>query len=209
MYAKSGEIEDADRAFGEMKEKNVISWTSLISGYGKHGYGSKAISLCKEMEDEGLAPNDITFLSGLFACSHSGLNKEASEFFNSMINRHNILPRAEHYSCMVDLFARVGQLEEAYSIICRNNITPNASLWGAILGGCLSYGNVVLAETAAMHLINLNPDISVNYTVLGNIYATAGLWHKNCKIRNLMTHRKLKKTPGYSSVDSPRSIYLT
>ncbi|CAI0552820.1 unnamed protein product [Linum tenue] len=60
-----------------------------------------------------------------------------------------------------------------------------------------------------MHLINLNPDISVNYTVLGNIYATAGLWHKNCKIRNLMTHRKLKKTPGYSSVDSPRSIYLT
>ncbi|CAI0458386.1 unnamed protein product [Linum tenue] len=209
MYAKSGEIEDADRAFGEMREKNVISWTSLISGYGKHGYGSKAISLCKEMEDEGLVPNDITFLSGLFACSHSGLNKEALEFFNSMINRHNILPRAEHYSCVVDLFARVGQLEEAYGIICRNNITPNSSLWGAILGGCFSYGNVVLAETVAMHLINLNPDISVNYTVLGNIYATAGLWHKNCKIRNLMSQRNLKKTPGYSSVDSPRSIYLT
>ncbi|CAI0379244.1 unnamed protein product [Linum tenue] len=58
-----------------------------------------------------------------------------------MINKHNIIPRAEHYSCTVDLFVRVGQLEEAYNIISRNNITQNSSLRGAILGGCFSYGN--------------------------------------------------------------------
>ncbi|CAN1174622.1 Pentatricopeptide repeat-containing protein At3g20730 [Linum perenne] len=208
MYAKSGEIEDASRAFGEMKEKNVISWTSLISGYGKHGYGCEAVQLCKEMEDEGLMPNDITFLSVLFACSHSGLAREGLEFFNNLINKHHISPRSEHFSCMVDLFARAGQLEDVHDMICKNNVTPNLSLWGSILGACNIYGNVALGESIATRLINLSPDKSVNYAVLGNIYAATGAWHNYCKIRNLMSQRKLKKTPGCSSIDSPRNLYL-
>ncbi|CAN1748215.1 Pentatricopeptide repeat-containing protein At3g20730 [Linum perenne] len=208
MYAKSGEIEDASRAFGEMKEKNVISWTSLISGYGKHGYGCEAVELCKEMEDEGLMPNDITFLSVLFACSHSGLAREGLEFFNNMINKHHISPRSEHFSCMVDLFARAGQLEDVHDMICKNNVKPNLSLWGSILGACNLYGNVALGESIATRLINLSPDKSVNYAVLGNIYAATGAWHNYCKIRNLMSERKLKKTPGCSSIDSPRNLYL-
>ncbi|CAN1258934.1 Putative pentatricopeptide repeat-containing protein At3g49142 [Linum perenne] len=191
-----------------MKEKNVISWTSLISGYGKHGYGCEAVQLCKEMEDEGLMPNDITFLSVLFACSHSGLAREGLEFFNNLINKHHISPRSEHFSCMVDLFARAGQLEDVHDMICKNNVTPNLSLWGSILGACNIYGNVALGESIATRLINLSPDKSVNYAVLGNIYAATGAWHNYCKIRNLMSQRKLKKTPGCSSIDSPRNLYL-
>ncbi|KAL7207292.1 hypothetical protein ACSBR1_029285 [Camellia fascicularis] len=71
MYSKSGEIEDAKQVFNEMKQKNVISWTSLIAGYGKHGYKHKAIGMYKKMESEGLKPNDVTFLTLLFACSHA------------------------------------------------------------------------------------------------------------------------------------------
>lgn len=37
MYSKSGEIEDAKHVFNEKGQKNVISWTSLIARYGKHG----------------------------------------------------------------------------------------------------------------------------------------------------------------------------
>ncbi|KAE8670009.1 putative Glycosyl hydrolase family 10 protein [Hibiscus syriacus] len=39
MYAKCVEIKDANKVFNEMDERNVVSWTSLIAGYGKHGYG--------------------------------------------------------------------------------------------------------------------------------------------------------------------------
>ncbi|KAF5949514.1 hypothetical protein HYC85_011507 [Camellia sinensis] len=44
MFSKSGEIEDAKHVFNEMGQKNVISWTSLIAGYKKHG-----ISICGDM----------------------------------------------------------------------------------------------------------------------------------------------------------------
>ncbi|GAV73513.1 LOW QUALITY PROTEIN: PPR domain-containing protein/PPR_1 domain-containing protein/PPR_2 domain-containing protein, partial [Cephalotus follicularis] len=66
MYAKCGEIDEARRVFDEMGEKNVITWTSLIAGYGKHGYWHEAVSLYEKMEFEGLKPTDVKFLSLLF-----------------------------------------------------------------------------------------------------------------------------------------------
>lgn len=202
MYSKSGEIKYANQVFNEMKEKNVISWTSLIAGFGKHGDGHTAIDLYRKMEYEGLRPNDITFLSVLFACSHNGLTGEGWGCFKNMIGKYNILPRAEHYSCMVDLLARGGQLEEAHDFICKLNIKPNASLWGAILGACSIYGNTTLGEIAANHLFNMEPGNSVNYVVLASIYASAGLWDSAWKTRKLMEEKSLKKNPGCSYFQS-------
>ncbi|KAI9177502.1 hypothetical protein LWI28_016035 [Acer negundo] len=204
MYAKSGEIEDAIRAFNEMREKNVISWTSLIAGYGKHGYGQKAIELYEKMECEGLKPNDVTLLSLLFACSHAGLTSEGWELFNNMISRYKILPRPEHFSCMVDLFARGGHLESAYNMISEMNIKPTVSLWSAILGACNIYGNVTIGEVAAKNLFNMEPEKSVNYVVLSNIYAAAGARDKARETWKLMKERGLRKNPGYSLLQSSK-----
>ncbi|XP_058072407.1 pentatricopeptide repeat-containing protein At3g20730 [Magnolia sinica] len=200
MYAKSGEIEDARRAFDGMQEKNVISWTSLMVGYGKHGYGKEAILLFEMMEDKGLKPNDVTFLSLLFACSHTGLTNEGWDCFNSMVIKYNIQPRAEHYSCMVDLLARGGQLKEAYDLVSKMNVKPNASLWGAVLGACRIYGNKSLGEIAAAHLFDLDPMNPVNYVVLANIYTAAGLWEDAWNTRKMMEERCIKKEPGYSCI---------
>ncbi|CAL5336751.1 unnamed protein product [Camellia sinensis] len=202
MYSKSGEIEDAKQVFNEMEQKNVISWTSLIAGYGKHGYGHKAIALYEKTECEGLKPNDVTFLTLLFSCSHAGLTTEALECFNNMVGKYNILPRAEHYSCMVDVYARGGKLEEACILIQKMNIKPNASLWGAVLGACNVYSDMSLGEVAARHLFNIEPEKSVNYVVLAGTYATVGLWDSVWKTRKLMEERSLIKYPGYSLLRS-------
>ncbi|KAI3675649.1 hypothetical protein L1987_85241 [Smallanthus sonchifolius] len=193
MYSKCGEIIDARRVFDEMKEKNIISWTSLIAGYGKHGYGNKAIALYKQMADEGLEPNGITFLSLLFSCSHCGLTAEGSGFFNNMVNKYNILPQEKHYSCMVDLLARGGEIEEAYNLVNNMHLKPNASVWGAILGACSVHGNVAIGKVAARHLFDLDPGKSVNYVVLASIYAAAGLWDGAWDTRKLMKVENLQK----------------
>ncbi|XP_043704726.1 pentatricopeptide repeat-containing protein At3g20730 [Telopea speciosissima] len=200
MYAKSGEIEDANRAFDDIKEKNVISWTSLISGYGKHGYGEKAIKLFEKMEDNKLKPNDVTFLTLLFACSHTGMTTKGWECFTSMVNKYKISPRVEHYACMVDLFARGGQLEEAYELVLQMSIRPSTSIWGSILGACRIYGNMSLGEVAARHLFDLDPKKAVNYVSLAGIYAAAGLWDDACKMRKLMKDRGIEKDPAWSSI---------
>lgn len=206
MYSKSGEMNDANQVFYEMGKKNVISWTSLIAGYGKHGDADMSLKLYKKMEHNGLLPNDITFLSLLFACSHNGLTNEGWECFNNMVGKYNILPRAEHYSCMVDLFARGGQLEEAYDLICKMQIKPNASQWGSILGACSIYGDMTLGEVAAKHLFNLEPTNTANYVVLASTYAAAGLWGNAWKTRKLIEDTGLKKNSGCSYLQSTRKV---
>ncbi|KAF6141745.1 hypothetical protein GIB67_027923 [Kingdonia uniflora] len=208
MYAKSGEIKDANRSFSEMHEKNVITWTSLISGYGKHGYGEEAVSLLGMMEDKGLKPNDVTLLTVLFACSQTGMIKEGQQCFSSMISEYKINPRAVHYSCMVDLLARGGQLEQAHDLICEMNVKPNASLWGAILGASRMYGNLSLGEVAAKHLFELEPDNSVNYVALASMYAANGLWEKAWKVRKLMEDRGVKKDPGSSFIQHTKEKFI-
>ncbi|WRX26168.1 Pentatricopeptide repeat - like 10 [Theobroma cacao] len=202
MYAKSGQIKDANKVFNEMDERNVISWTSLIAGYGRHGYGHEAIALYEKMEHEGLKPNDVTFLSLLFACSHTGLVNEGLELFNAMISKYKILPRAEHLSCMVDLLARGGQLEAAYNLIQEMNIEPTTSLWGALLGASNIYGNMSIGEAAAAHLFNMDPEKSVNYIALAGIYAGAGAWENAWETRKLMDKRSAVKDPAYSLLSS-------
>ncbi|PIN19203.1 hypothetical protein CDL12_08119 [Handroanthus impetiginosus] len=198
MYSKSGVIEDAIRVFKGMEEKNIISWTSLIAGYGKHGYGHEAFALYVKMEAEGLKPNDVTLLSLLFACSHNGLATQGWECFSNMVSKHNILPRAEHYSCLVDLLARAGRLEEAYDLVCNMPTGVDASVLGAILGACSTYGNLILGQRVARHLFNLQPANPANYVVLSGIYAATGLWNGARETRTLMGKQIGSKHPGYS-----------
>ena len=198
MYGKCGEIGDAHHAFSEMQVKNVISWTSLIAGCGRHGFGNEAITLYNEMRSQGLMPNDVTFLSLLFACSHSGLTSEGRECFKSMVNKYGIVPRAEHFSCLIDLFARGGQLEEAYRLINEMDIRPSAALWGSILGACCTYGNTLLGEVAANRLINLNPENPTNYVLLASVYAEKGAWQYAWNARLAVEKMGLKKDRGYS-----------
>ncbi|KAL3534322.1 hypothetical protein ACH5RR_002783 [Cinchona calisaya] len=202
MYSKSGDIEDAKFIFDEIEVKNVITWTTMITGFGRNGFGNEAVSLYKEMENEGLKPNDVTLLSLLSACSHNGLTGEGWECFNKMVSNYNVSPTPEHYSCLVDLFARGGHLEEAYNLICNMNIKHNASLWGTILGACYNYGDMSIGKVAAKHLEKIEPENSANFVVIAGMYATAGLWDSSRNAWKSMEQRSLLKTPGCSYLES-------
>ncbi|CAH8337266.1 unnamed protein product [Eruca vesicaria subsp. sativa] len=204
MYAKSGEIEDAVLAFEEMKEKDVRSWTSLISGYGRHGNVKKAIDLYNRMQHEGTKPNDVTFLALLSACSHTGETELGWKVFNAMINKYGIKAREEHLSCIVDMLARGGNLEEAYELIrSKNGITTNlsSSAWGAFLDACRRHGNMQLSEVAAAQLLSMEPKKPVNYINLASVYADTGDWDNALKTRRLMKESgSCNKAAGYSIV---------
>ncbi|RCU34972.1 hypothetical protein DVA76_18515, partial [Acinetobacter baumannii] len=79
--------------------------------------GKKALEVFREMQREGLEMDGITFIGVISACTHAGLVDEGKKFFDSMTNEHHIDPTMEHYACMVDLYSRAGNLEEAVDFI--------------------------------------------------------------------------------------------
>ncbi|KAI3514251.1 hypothetical protein L1887_12570 [Cichorium endivia] len=117
MYAKCGSIDSARQVFDEMPRRNVITWSTMISAYGYHGEGEKALELFPIMCKNKITPNKITFLSLLYACSHSGLVKDGLQIFSQMQEQYFIKPDVKHYTCMVDLLGRAGRLDQAFTMI--------------------------------------------------------------------------------------------
>ena len=76
MYSRCGNIESAFQVFDQMEDRNVISWTSMITGFAKHGFPARALEMFRKMLEKGTKPNEITFVAVLSACSHVGMISE-------------------------------------------------------------------------------------------------------------------------------------
>ncbi|KAL7000858.1 hypothetical protein U1Q18_002008 [Sarracenia purpurea var. burkii] len=73
MYAKCGDIEKALEIFHGLTERDVFSWTAMISGLAMNEQSEKALHFFSQMEmSSDVKPNDVTFLGVLSACSHGG-----------------------------------------------------------------------------------------------------------------------------------------
>lgn len=200
FYCKCGDLETAHRVFCDMPRKNVISWNTLISGLAYNGKGELGVDLFEEMLSRGVKPNDSSYVGVLTCCVHAGLLQKGRHLFSLMTVKHKILPKLEHYGCMADLLGRSGCLREAYDLVNKMPMRPNAVLWGALLSASRNLGDVELAEHALKELINLEPWNSGNYVLLSNIYAEEGKWDEVDKLRVLMKETNVRKSIGLSLV---------
>ncbi|RVW95367.1 Pentatricopeptide repeat-containing protein [Vitis vinifera] len=181
-------IEVYARGNGYFKNlRNLCSWNSMIMGLAVHGRCDEAIELFYKMLREGAAPDDVTFVGVLLACTHGGMVVEGQHFFESMERDFSIAPKLEHYGCMVDLLGRAGELREAHDLILRMPMEPDSVAAGA--------------------LFELEPSNPGNYVILSNIYATAGRWDGVARLRKLMKGGKITKAAGYSFIEEGGHIH--
>ncbi|KAL6993515.1 Pentatricopeptide repeat-containing protein [Sarracenia purpurea var. burkii] len=201
MYSKCGSVDDAYKVFDRMTERNVFSYSSMIVGFAMHGCANAAIQLFQDMLKTDIKPNRVTFVGVLTACSHVGMVERGRHLFDAMEESYGVMPSADHYACMVDLLGRAGCLEEALELVNTMPMDPHEGVWGALLGACRIHLNPDIAEIAASHLFELEPNGIGNYILLSNIYASAGRWDEVSRVRKLMRIRGLKKNPGCSWVE--------
>ncbi|XP_015573841.3 pentatricopeptide repeat-containing protein ELI1, chloroplastic [Ricinus communis] len=207
MYAKCGSMENACLCFKQLAIKNVVSWTTLIVSYGKHGQGVEALKALDAMERDGVTPNKITFLGTLYACSHAGLVQEGWRIFNKMVYNYSITPIMEHYTCMVDLLARAGCLSEAYNFIEKMPIKPDARLLTAFLSSCCSFMNVELARNVGDRLLELEPEEAGAYMLLSNFYGLVGDLERVANVRRLMLKRGIRKQKAHTWVEIDKKVH--
>lgn len=207
MYSKCGNIEAALQVFADMGDRNVISWTSIVIGFAKHGFATKALKMFYEMLETGVMPNEVTYIAVLSACSHAGLVDEGWRLFNSMYEAHGIVPRMEHYACMVDLLGRSGSLSEAIEFINLMPFKADALVWRTFLGSCLVHGNTELGEHAAKMILEQQPHDPPAYILLSNLYASEGRWEDVAAIRKNMKQKNLMKEAGCSWVEVGNQVH--
>ncbi|XP_027091284.1 pentatricopeptide repeat-containing protein At1g71490 [Coffea arabica] len=200
-YARSGKVSTAKTLFYLLEKKDVITYTSLIAGYGIQGEGKEAIELFEEMIRSDIEPDHVAMVAVLSACSHSGLVVQGQILFEKMQTIYGLAPHLEHYACMVDLYGRAGLLKKAQEIITKMPYAPTSAMWATLIGACRIHGNTYMGEWAAEKLLEMKPQNSGYYVLIANMYAAAGSWTKLAKVRTFMRDLGVRKDPGCAWVD--------
>ncbi|KAK1619157.1 hypothetical protein QYE76_024674 [Lolium multiflorum] len=201
LYSKCGNLGSAVRVFESATEKDVVTWSSMIAGYGVHGLGKQAVALYQRMVASSVRPNSQTFVSLLSACSHSGLVQEGKSIFKSMTQVYGITPNIEHRSAMVDLLGRAGEFHEASELLYEIGGTADAHTWCALLAACRTHRATDMSEVVSAKLLKLDPDHVGYYNLLTNIYAYDEKWDSVKETRGIIRDKGLKKVPGISAVE--------
>ncbi|KAM1353998.1 hypothetical protein ACFX2H_033404 [Malus domestica] len=174
-------INSALSVFKRMIEKNVLTWTAMLTGLAIHGKGNEALELLEVMEGSGIKPNAVTLTGLLSASCHSGLLEEGLYLFHLMESKFGVSPRMQHYGCIVDMLSRGGHLKEAYEFIVRMLVEPDAVLWRSLLSACNLHGDVAVGDKVGKKLLGIQSEQSSaestlkseDYVALSNNYAYA------------------------------------
>ncbi|KAL0557560.1 hypothetical protein IC582_006106 [Cucumis melo] len=208
MYAKCGSVEDGNLVFRRMPTRDIMTWNAMISGLSQNGEGLKALELFEEMRHGTTKPDYVTFVNVLSACSHMGLVERGKVYFRMMLDDFGIVPRVEHYACMVDILSRAGKLHETKEFIESATIDHGMCLWRILLGACRNYRNYELGAYAGEKLMELGSQESSAYILLSSIYTALGRSDDVERVRRLMKLRGVNKEPGCSWIELKSQVHV-
>ncbi|XP_024539233.1 pentatricopeptide repeat-containing protein At3g09040, mitochondrial isoform X1 [Selaginella moellendorffii] len=170
MYGKCGSLDCAREVFETSRRQDTICWNAIISGYAQHSQTRDAVELFHRMQQEGVAPDPVTFVCILSVCSHGGLLDEGVYAYASMVEL-GLEPTQDNYACVIDLLGRAGKLQEAEEFIQSLGTRPAIETLTSLLSSCKSHGDVQRGRRAAEGIMEMDPRSSSAHVVLSSIYS--------------------------------------
>ncbi|RWR90399.1 putative pentatricopeptide repeat-containing protein [Cinnamomum micranthum f. kanehirae] len=133
MYSKCGDLSSAFEVFDEMPDRNLVSWTSMISGSIQNDEFEMGLELFLEMMRSGLCPNEFAFGSVLKACASMEASELGSSFHCAAL-KVGIEANEFVGSSLVDMYAKCGDVEMAELVFEQMN-NRDIACWNAMIGG--------------------------------------------------------------------------
>lgn len=199
-YSKSGQNEVSRKVFDELDSPNIFCWTSIINGYARNGMGRDCVEMLREMDQKNLIPDEVTILSVLSGCSHSGLVEEGELIFDSLESKYGISPGRKLHACMVDLLGRAGLVEKAERLLLQARGDADCIAWSSLLQSCRIHRNKTIGRRAAEVLMDLEPENFAVYIQVSKFYFEISDFETSRQIREIAASRELMREIGYSSV---------
>jgi len=133
MYGKCGSMGDAWRVFKKMPTHNVVSWTAMILGLVKCGEWQEALELFRQMQQQGVEPDPITFVGVLSACA-SVRKLQEGRHIEEQIVKYGHDSSVVVGSSLVDMYTRCGSMVDAWRVFHKMS-THDVVSWTAMILG--------------------------------------------------------------------------
>lgn len=115
MYVKCGLFDNARKLFERSVDKNVVMWTTLISGFAKCERAIEAFDLFRQMLGKLIPPNQCTLAALLVSCSSLGSPRHGKSVHGYMV-RNEIEMDAVNFTSFIDMYARCGCIQMARKV---------------------------------------------------------------------------------------------
>lgn len=146
MYSKCGCLEDAHNLFDETPVRNVVSWTSMITGYVQNGCPYEALAIFKDfLSEETVSENEneacidsVAMVSVLAACSGTA-NKNVTEGVHGVVVKKGFVENTKIGNTLVDAYAKSGQVGFSRKVFDEIN-DKDVTTWNSIIAVCAQNG---------------------------------------------------------------------
>ncbi|KAJ1401421.1 Tetratricopeptide-like helical domain superfamily [Sesbania bispinosa] len=159
-YAKVGDMSNARNLFESMphKDKDVVSWTALISGYTQSHNPNEAIMIFRRMQVENVKPDEIAILAVLSACADLGA-LHLGEWIHNYIEKCKLSKIVPLYNSLIDMYAKSGNISKALQLF-ENMKHKTIITWTTMIAGLALHGlgNEALFMFSCMEKARVKPN---------------------------------------------------
>ncbi|GAB4850242.1 hypothetical protein Ancab_029538 [Ancistrocladus abbreviatus] len=141
MYLKCGDFSSGLNLFDEMPQRNVVSWSSLITGLVQLRLHDESISFFSQMYHSGVKPNEFTLVSILNAYSLSeNIGVSVAYQFYALIIRFGFESNIYLANAFLSALIRHGNLMEALKAFdeCAGKDIVS---WNTVMAGYLQFSS--------------------------------------------------------------------
>jgi pentatricopeptide repeat protein len=140
-YHKCGSLKDAADVFRKLRRRDTVVWNTMISIYTQHGHESESLLLYREMmEEEGVEPSQVTFVSGLCGVVEPRLLAQGN-LIHAQIIEHSAEMNAYVVTALISMYTRCsGDASDAREVFDRIRVR-NVESWTALIAAYSYHGH--------------------------------------------------------------------
>lgn len=162
MYSKCGQLADARKLFDQIPQKNVVSWTSMITGYVQNDRPHEAIWLFKELlAGEVVFLDSVAMVSVLSASSRLS-GKTLTQGLHGFVTKRGFNEDMGVGNTFIDAYAKCGQVDLSRKMF---DIMPYKDIisWNSMIAVYAQHG---LSAQAMEIFRSLSWDREVDYNAV-------------------------------------------
>ncbi|KAL9239980.1 hypothetical protein vseg_014247 [Gypsophila vaccaria] len=165
MYMNFGDTGFARRVFDVMRERDVVSWTSMISGYSRNGYAKEALLMFGEMVGTGVEIQRGAVVSVLSACKHSE-DVTFGRKVHEIVEEKGLLNDVSICNALMDMYAKCGVMAKARDVFEKVR-EKDVVTWTTLMNGYVLNDDAgeALRVCLKMHMKGIRPN-SVTVVIL-------------------------------------------
>ncbi|KAH7431381.1 hypothetical protein KP509_08G045700 [Ceratopteris richardii] len=153
MYTRCGAVLEAENVFESLVQRDVVSWNVMLTAYVEHEEEKKALRLYRQMQNDSIDPDQLTFALILQVCTTLAENSHSMEdnglkitclkvgqTLHAIMRRKNILfLDIVVGNTLITMYCKCGTLYQAESMFKEMQRRDLVS-WNAMLSAYIEHG---------------------------------------------------------------------